>query len=197
MKKKIFRNLKLKARLKYLKIRSFCLENKEFVSVAVPLIVGSSIKICKYVSKRKNIKKQEDLKERYIYDRSEGHYWELKRPLRTDEWAYVSKERAKGRSYADILLSLKVLKQRMEVTIMFVIKLVLICICLFLVGIFIGMLIMRRLLRFQKLGTMMIESKNSPENMYMVWNLELDDILKYKSGLIQIKTFESRDKQSL
>ena len=110
MRKKIFRNLKLKARLKYLKIRSFCLENKEFVSVAVPLIVGSSIKICKYVSKRKNIKKQEDLKERYIYDRSEGHYWELKRPLRTDEWAYVSKERAKGRSYADILLSLKVLK---------------------------------------------------------------------------------------
>ena len=80
---------------------------------------------------------------------------------------------------------------------MFVIKLVLICICLFLIGIFIGMLIMRRLLRFQKLGTMMIESKDSPENMYMVWNLELDDILKYKSGLIQIKTFESRDKQSL
>lgn len=80
---------------------------------------------------------------------------------------------------------------------MFDIKLVLICICLFLIGVFIGMLIMRRLLRFPRLGTMMIESEDNPESMYMVWNLELDDILKHKSGVIQIKTFSSRDKQSL
>lgn len=109
-KKNILYNLKLKTRLKYLKVKNFCLENIEFVSVALPLVVGSTMKVCKYVAKRRTLKKQEDLKERYIYDRSEGHYWELKRPLRTDEWAYISKERAMGRTYADILLSLGVLK---------------------------------------------------------------------------------------
>ena len=78
-----------------------------------------------------------------------------------------------------------------------VITLVLIGVLIFLLGIGTGLLIVKRSLRLSALGTVMIESEKNPENMYMVWNMELDDILKNKAGVVQIKKFDSPNKQSL
>lgn len=77
-----------------------------------------------------------------------------------------------------------------------VITLVLIGLFIFLFGIVIGLLISRKTLNLSALGAVMLD-KEEPENMYMVWNMELEDVLKKKIGLVQIKTFDSRNKQSL
>ena len=106
-----FYNYKLKARLKYLKVRNFCIKHQNFIIGATPVVMGIAAKTIKYITKQRQIKKTQDLKDRYIYDRSEGHYWELKRPLRADEWKYISRQRsAHGRKYVDILSELGVLK---------------------------------------------------------------------------------------
>ena len=78
-----------------------------------------------------------------------------------------------------------------------VITLVLIGVLIFLLGIGTGLLIAKRSLKLSALGTVMIESEKNPENMYMVWNMELEDILKNKAGVVQIKKFDSPNKQSL
>lgn len=46
----------------------------------------------------------------HCYDRSAGHYWELKRPLSNQEWAVVENRRKNGERIGDILESMKVLK---------------------------------------------------------------------------------------
>ena len=79
---------------------------------------------------------------------------------------------------------------------MSVITVVVIGILIFLLGVVIGLIIAKRSLKLSALGTVMIESVENPENMYMVWNQELDDILKKDIGIVQIKTF-SQNKQSL
>ena len=104
------RALRCKVKDKFRKAKEFYELHTEFVLSMVPLAAGILIKVGKYAAKQNTLKKQTTIRECYIYDRSEGHYWELKRPLRTDEWTYVSKEREKGRSYADILWTLGVLK---------------------------------------------------------------------------------------
>ena len=92
------------------KAEKFYKEHKEFVIAVAPVVIGGAVKIGQYALKQKNVRKQQKLKDCYIYDRSEGHYWELKRPLRRDEWVYVSRERNNGRCYADILLELGILR---------------------------------------------------------------------------------------
>lgn len=58
-------------------------------------------------------------------------------------------------------------------------------------GICLGFFIARKTLKLSALGTVMVENEEHPENMYMVWNEELEDILKYEIGLVRIKKFNS------
>lgn len=105
-----FYNYKLKIRLKLHKARMFYHAHKEPILAISPVVIGGGIKLVRYLAKQNTIKKKKDVKDRYIYDRSEGHYWELRRPLRSDEWTYISRQRNYGRKYADILSELGVLK---------------------------------------------------------------------------------------
>ena len=59
------------------------------------------------------------------------------------------------------------------------------------IGICLGFLIARKTLKLSALGTVMIESDEHPENMYLIWNEELEDVLKYEIGLVRIKKFDS------
>lgn len=59
------------------------------------------------------------------------------------------------------------------------------------IGIGLGILIARKTLKLSALGTVMIESEENPENMYIVWNEELKDVLSYEIGLIKIEKFSS------
>lgn len=59
--------------------------------------------------KRKNLAKEEELKEEYCYDRSLGHYWRLRRKLTNDEWLEIDRRKKNGERLADILADMKVL----------------------------------------------------------------------------------------
>ena len=44
------------------------------------------------------------------YDRSEGHYWNLKRELTNSDWAVITERKRNGERLGDILKDMKILK---------------------------------------------------------------------------------------
>ncbi len=104
------------ARFKYQAKRRFqngvnwIVRNKELVMFALPVIAGAATTVAKVVGKRVNLHKEANLKNLYCYDRSAGHYWELKRKLTKSEWVEIDRRRVNGERYADILSSMNVLK---------------------------------------------------------------------------------------
>ena len=107
--KAIKEKVKEKASNAYQKTKAFCINNREIViPVAITLSTGL-VKISKMAVKSKNLKKEEQLKEEYCYDRSLGHYWKLRRPLTNDEWLEIDQRKQDGERLSDILAELKVL----------------------------------------------------------------------------------------
>ena len=86
------------------------LENKDFVVSITPFVVGGATTIFKIVGKRRNLRKEESLKDLYCYDRSLGHYWRLKRELTNKEWLEIDRRKNNGERLSDILAQMKVLK---------------------------------------------------------------------------------------
>ena len=101
--------VKEKASNAYQKTKAFCINNREIV-IPVAITLGTGlVKISKMAVKSKNLKKEEQLKEEYCYDRSLGHYWKLRRPLTNDEWLEIDQRKRDGERLSDILAELKVL----------------------------------------------------------------------------------------
>ena len=84
--------------------------NKEYVISFTPVIIGGLTTVAKVVGKRANLRKEEDLKELYCYDRSLGHYWRLKRDLTNQEWLEIDLRKKNGERLSSILVDLNVLK---------------------------------------------------------------------------------------
>lgn len=91
-------------------------DNKELAFIVIPAGIAAMgflgkgiISIAKGLIRNVNLKKQEQLKDLYCYDRSLGHYWKLRRELTNDEWVSIDKRKKSGERLADILESLKVL----------------------------------------------------------------------------------------
>lgn len=62
-------------------------------------------------NRRAAVKTEQESKEIYCYDRSLGHYWELKRKLTNSDWIKINSRKANGESLADILTDMDVLKK--------------------------------------------------------------------------------------
>ncbi len=104
------RELKDKVNTKIRKTKDWIIQNKEAVITITPIIIGGVATITKVVGKRVNLRKQEELKDEYCYDRSLGHYWRLRRPLSNKEWLEIDGRKKDGERLSDILSELKVLK---------------------------------------------------------------------------------------
>lgn len=111
------RERKLRREAKVKAFVNWCNKNKELSLVIIPagLAVGTAlvkggIHITKGAIRAHNLKKEETLKDLYCYDRSLGHYWQLRRKLRNDEWIAIENRRKQGERLADILDDLHVLK---------------------------------------------------------------------------------------
>lgn len=90
--------------------KEFIVRNKETIITLTPVIIGGITTVSKVVNKHINLRKEENLKDLYCYDRSLGHYWKLKRELTNDEWLEIDKRKKNGERLSDILDELKVLK---------------------------------------------------------------------------------------
>lgn len=104
------REFKEKVRMKFQNGKEWIMRNKETVITLTPVIIGGVTTITKVVGKRLNLRKQEDLKDLYCYDRSLGHYWRLRRELTNKEWLEIDKRKKNGERLSDILSEMKVLK---------------------------------------------------------------------------------------
>lgn len=85
-------------------------QNKEIIIVFGPAIMGGIVEICKILTKSGTIKEEKALKERYIYDRSTGHYYELKRKPKSSEWLQVEQRKQNGETLGWILNDMRLLK---------------------------------------------------------------------------------------
>lgn len=101
---------KVQVEQKARKIGDWCKDHEAELAVAIPAVAGGVTAIVKVVGKRINLKKQEDVKQLYCYDRSLGHYWALRRDLTNKEWLEIDQKRKRGERLSDILAELKVLK---------------------------------------------------------------------------------------
>lgn len=109
-KKERFENWKFEMKSKFKKCLKWASENKELTIIITSAVIGGTRFVVKNVGKQINVKRQEDVKNLYCYDRSLGHYWKLRRELTNDEWIYIDKRKRSGEKLADILDELKVLK---------------------------------------------------------------------------------------
>ena len=79
-------------------------------AVIAPAVGAVLTKGIKAVSRHHNLKMEERNKDLRLYDTSLGHYWELKRKLRNDDWITINRRRNRGESLGDILDEMRVLK---------------------------------------------------------------------------------------
>ncbi|MBR1703111.1 MAG: hypothetical protein IJ716_14385 [Lachnospiraceae bacterium] len=98
-------------------VENWFYENKELAMILIPIagtatvaLVKGTINISKGAVRAHNLKKEEDLKNLYCYDRSLGHYWALRRELSNAEWIEIDRRKKNGERLSDILDELKVLK---------------------------------------------------------------------------------------
>ena len=95
---------------KWRRTKDWCYNHKEMIVVFGPVAIGSVIECVKVVTKRSNVKEEKRLKENYIYDRSNGHYVELRRKPKQREWIQIDQRRANGENLAQILMDMRLLK---------------------------------------------------------------------------------------
>lgn len=88
-------------------------DNKDVLMVTVPLVagvVGGCTKLLSKTITAHTTNREIRFKERHIYDRSQGRYVELKRPLKTSEALELERRRRKGEGLNAILHDMALLK---------------------------------------------------------------------------------------
>lgn len=90
--------------------KEWFVRNRDAIITLTPIVIGGAATIAKVVGRRVNLRKQEELKDLYCYDRSLGHYWRLRRELTNKEWLEIDQRKKNGERLSDILSEMKVLK---------------------------------------------------------------------------------------
>lgn len=101
---------KISAKWKIDDFKIWCSNHRSEIVVFGPIIISSTVEIAKILTKRHNVNEEKRLKDNYIYDRSAGHYFELKRKLKSSEWLMIEQRKKEGESLGEILQAMKVLK---------------------------------------------------------------------------------------
>ena len=104
----------IRAKVKTREAYEWTVENKEIViGIMVPtaLAVAKTVTgITKSIDRKMDLKKEQDLKDLYIYDRSLGCYHELNHKLSSNEALEIDRRRSNGESMIHILNTMKLLK---------------------------------------------------------------------------------------
>lgn len=96
---------------RYYRISDWCRANQEIIALTVPIAVGGCFELAKTIVKTKQTNDEKALKERYIYDRSNGHYYECRRKVKNREWAEIdARHSLTGEGIGEILQDMRLLK---------------------------------------------------------------------------------------
>lgn len=91
-------------------VSCWCSDHKTEIMFAGPVVIGGIATISKVVGKHINLNKEQTIKEKFVYDTSLGHYWELRQKLTNGQWTEIERRRANGETLGQILNDMKVLK---------------------------------------------------------------------------------------
>lgn len=106
-----FDRFKAKVKEKWEDLGMWYSDHKYEILFALPFVTAGVCDIGKTIRAGINLEMNgRTAKNRRIYDRSTGHYWELRRPLTTDELREIEKRKRNGENLGDILWDIKVLK---------------------------------------------------------------------------------------
>lgn len=106
-----FDDFKTGMRNKWYRTCDWCRANQEVLVLTVPIAVGGAFELAKTIVKSKSTSDEKALKERYIYDRSNGHYYECKRKIKNHEWAEIdARHSISGEPIGNILQDMRLLK---------------------------------------------------------------------------------------
>ena len=86
-------------------------DNKTVLLVVIPATATLVKTGVKMVNKQVSLRKEQQLKDLYCYDRAQGHYWRLKRKLSSKEWIEISERREQGEKLATILNEMNLIKK--------------------------------------------------------------------------------------
>jgi len=92
------------------KTKDWFVRNQEIIIPIIPACIAGIVSVVKITGKHANLRKEENVKNLYCYDRSLGHYWALRRELTNTEWLEIDRRKRNGERLADILAEFKVLK---------------------------------------------------------------------------------------
>lgn len=95
---------------KVIQARVFWNENRDYIVVLAPIVCGVGGKVISSVDRKHRINEEKDLKERYIYDRSLGCYYELKHQPKPSEYLEIDRRRRNGEPLGRILQDMRLLK---------------------------------------------------------------------------------------
>lgn len=100
------------AKIGWNKTKQWCRDHKAELVVFGPVLISSGIEIIKIAAKKSTVNEEKRLKENYVYDRSMGigHYYELRRKLRSSEWLQIEQRKLEGETLGEILTDMRVLK---------------------------------------------------------------------------------------
>lgn len=92
-------------------VGDYCKEHPEAVVGFVVGVAGAGIKIAKSQARANQIKQEQHWKDTHIYDHSLGRYVELRRKLKSDEYARVlERKETTGKSLSVVLAEMGFLK---------------------------------------------------------------------------------------
>ena len=103
----------IKTKVKAREVYYWCRDHKEeaaFIATTGVAVIGAVGKAAKRIDRKIDLKREQDLKDLYVYDRSLGIYHELRRKLRPSEVLEIDRRRAAGESMTYILSSMRLLK---------------------------------------------------------------------------------------
>lgn len=107
--KKKWENFKNKVKWKVEDAWDWCKKNPiEAATIGFALLKGGE-RMNRQIQKKKNLKEERELKDRYIYDMSARHYVKTKRELTNKEWMEFDRRRAMGEPVSWILNDMRLL----------------------------------------------------------------------------------------
>jgi len=88
-----------------LDLECWCINHKEIIAIATPIVIAG----LKKTNRLRNEREEERHRNQTIYDRSEGHYWNLRRSPTQAEWGEINYRHRQGEPYYSILISMNLL----------------------------------------------------------------------------------------
>ena len=90
--------------------KDFYSDHEDEIKFFAPIVASMTVATAKVISSNKK-HKDEKSHETRVYDRSEGHYWYLKKKPTNYQWTEISRRHERGESYRRILTDMNLLKR--------------------------------------------------------------------------------------